>query len=119
METLWADSLGGVVDALADHCEAGEQWEKAARYLIQAAAKAKSRYGLAQAIALAGRGLAAAEKTGDPDERSRIEALTLLGDLLSLRGDLAGANGRLRAGAWAGGGRRHGVRRSPTGCTAR
>ncbi|HYI69936.1 MAG TPA: alpha/beta fold hydrolase [Skermanella sp.] len=93
METLWAGNLGGVVDALADHCEAGEQWEKAARYLIQAAAKAKSRYGLAQAIALAGRGLAAAEKTGDPDERVRIEALTLLGDLLSLRGDLAGANG--------------------------
>lgn len=93
METLWAGGLGGVVDALADHCEAGEQWEKAARYLIQAAAKAKSRYGLAQAISLAGRGLAAAEKTGDPDERLRIEALTLLGDLLSLRGDLAGANG--------------------------
>ena len=64
METLWADSLGGVVDALADHCEAGEQWEKAAHYLIQAAAKAKSRYGLAQAIALAERALAAAEKSG-------------------------------------------------------
>jgi pimeloyl-ACP methyl ester carboxylesterase/DNA-binding SARP family transcriptional activator len=93
MESLWPNGLAAVVDALADHSEAGEQWDKAARYLIQAAAKAKSRYGLAQAIALAERGLAAAEKTGDPDERCRIEALTLLGDLLSLRGDLAGANG--------------------------
>ena len=93
METLWAGSLGGVVDALADHCEAGEQWDKAARYLIQAAVQAKSRFGLAQAISLAGRGLAAAEKAGAPDERLRVEALTLLGDLLSLRGDLAGANG--------------------------
>ena len=92
METLWADSLGGVVDGLADHCEAGEKWGKAAHYLIQAAAKAKSRYGLAQAIALAERALAAAEKSGEAD-RSRIESLTLLGDLLSLRGDLSGANG--------------------------
>jgi pimeloyl-ACP methyl ester carboxylesterase/DNA-binding SARP family transcriptional activator len=86
MEALWADSLGGVIDSLADHCEAGERWDKAARYLIQAAAKAKSRYGLAQAITLAERALAAAD-------RAYVEALTLLGDLLSLRGDLAGANG--------------------------
>ena len=93
MEDLWPNGLAAVVDALADHCEAGERWDKAARYLIQASAKAKSRFGLAEAISLAERGLAAAEKTGDPDERCRIEALTLLGDLLSLRGDLAGANG--------------------------
>ena len=52
---------------LADHCEAGEQWGKAARYLIQAAAKAKSRYGLAQAIALAERALAAADRSGEAD----------------------------------------------------
>src|SRR3954469_23950436 len=52
----------------------------------------KSRHGLAQAIALAERALASAQRIGQPD-RSRIEALTLLGDLLSLRGDLAGANG--------------------------
>jgi pimeloyl-ACP methyl ester carboxylesterase len=81
-----------VIDGLADHCEAGERWDKAARYLIQAAARAKSRYGLAQAIALAERALASAQRIAQPD-RLRIEALTLLGDLLSLRGDLAGANG--------------------------
>jgi tetratricopeptide (TPR) repeat protein len=92
METLWADGLGGVVDALADHCEAGERWGKAAHYLIQAASRAKSRYGLAQAIALAERALAAADRSGEAD-RLRVQALTLLGDLLSLRGDLAGANG--------------------------
>ena len=106
METLWAGSLGGVVDALADHCEAGEQWEKAARYLIQAAAKAKSRYGLAQAISLAGRGLAAAEKTGDPDERVRDRGLDPAGRPAEPARRSGGGERRLRAGAWAGGGRR-------------
>jgi pimeloyl-ACP methyl ester carboxylesterase len=80
-----------VAEALADHWEAGEKWERATPYLLQAARKAKLQYGLDQAIGLAERAWSAANRIAEPSPLA-IEALTVLGDLLSLKGDVQGAN---------------------------
>jgi hypothetical protein len=80
-----------VIEALADHWEAGERWDRAAACLLRAAHKAKARHGLDQARQLSARALAAAERASAAIAAG-VDALVLLGDLAGLKGDPEEAN---------------------------
>ena len=117
MERIWSGNLDTVIEALADHWEAGERWDRAAACLLRAAHKAKARHGLDQARQLSERALAAAERASAAIAAG-VDALVLLGDLAGLKGDpeeaipimptLSALKPTLRAG-----------RRSPTAGTSR
>jgi hypothetical protein len=85
MEVAWAGKLSTVTEALANHWEAGERWDRAATYLLQAARDARGQYGLDHAFALADRAWRSADRIAGPTFLA-VDALTLLGDLLSLKG---------------------------------
>jgi pimeloyl-ACP methyl ester carboxylesterase len=90
MEALYSGRLDALAEPLAGHFEAGEAWDKAAGYLLQAAETAKSRYTYREGLGFSERALAAAEAGALAEER--VRALVLRGDLASLTDDLEGAN---------------------------
>ena len=71
LERLYADRLGEQVERLAHHAVRGEAWEKAIGYLRQAGAKATSRAGNQEAVALLEQALQAL--THLPDGRAKLE----------------------------------------------
>jgi DNA-binding SARP family transcriptional activator/pimeloyl-ACP methyl ester carboxylesterase len=90
IETRHADRLSSFWETLAEHCERGEAWARAARYHLSVAGRAKQRYAYATAERSCRQAAAAATKARAPDEVRR--AFELLGDVVSLRGDLEHAN---------------------------
>jgi class 3 adenylate cyclase/pimeloyl-ACP methyl ester carboxylesterase len=91
IEATYPDRLAELAEALADHFERGEVWAQAARYALDAAEKAKSRYAYRVGMQYARRALnAAAKERGLGQEW--IWAGVLLGDLASLVNDLDLAN---------------------------
>ena len=91
IETLQADRLTDVWEVLADHCERGEAWTRAVHYRLRAAERAKQRCAYATAEASCRQAAEAAAK-GSGAGVDRARALELLGDIVSLRGDLERAN---------------------------
>jgi DNA-binding SARP family transcriptional activator/pimeloyl-ACP methyl ester carboxylesterase len=91
IETLQADRLPDVWEVLADHCERGEEWTRAVHYRLQAAERAKQRFAYATAEASCRQAAEAAAKGSDTGV-DRARALELLGDVVSLRGNLDRAN---------------------------
>ena len=71
LEGLYCDRLSEQVERLAHHAVRGEVWEKAIGYLRQAGAKAASRAGNQEAVALFEQALNAL--THLPDGRSKLE----------------------------------------------
>ena len=71
LERVQAERLGEHVDRLAHHAVRGEVWEKAVAYLRQAAAKAASRAGNEEAVALLEQALQILVHL--PDGRSKLE----------------------------------------------
>jgi class 3 adenylate cyclase/tetratricopeptide (TPR) repeat protein len=71
LERLYADRLGEQVERLAHHAVRGETWEKAIGYLRQAGAKATSRAGNQEAVALLEQALQAL--THLPEGRAKLE----------------------------------------------
>lgn len=93
LERLCGEDLGDTLEKLAEHCESGELWSKAAEYLLRAARKSKERYGYRRAALLARRADEAAARLPEgANQGFRVDASTLLGDLASLEGDIARAN---------------------------
>ncbi|HEU4439311.1 MAG TPA: alpha/beta fold hydrolase [Methylomirabilota bacterium] len=91
IEALHADRLPDFWEALADHWERGEAGARAARYHLMVAERAKRCYAYATAEASCRQAAEAAARS--PDARAeQAQALELLGDVASLRGDLDGAN---------------------------
>jgi DNA-binding SARP family transcriptional activator/pimeloyl-ACP methyl ester carboxylesterase len=91
IETLQADRLPDVWEVLADHCERGEAWTRAVQYRLRAAERAKQRFAYATAETACRQAAEAATKISDSGV-ARARALELLGDVISLRGDLDRAN---------------------------
>jgi class 3 adenylate cyclase/tetratricopeptide (TPR) repeat protein len=71
LERLYADRSGEQVERLAHHAVRGEAWEKAIGYLRQAGAKAASRAGNEDAVALLEQALQAL--THLPEGRAKLE----------------------------------------------
>jgi class 3 adenylate cyclase/tetratricopeptide (TPR) repeat protein len=71
LERLYSDRLSEQVERLAHHAVRGEAWEKAIGYLRQAGAKATSRAGNQEAVALLEQALQAL--THLPEGRSKLE----------------------------------------------
>jgi pimeloyl-ACP methyl ester carboxylesterase len=91
IETVYPERLAELAETLADHFEKGEVWTKAARYALDAAEKAKSRFAYRVAMRFAERACSSAAR--DPSlEQELIWANVLLGDLASLIDDLDLAN---------------------------
>jgi class 3 adenylate cyclase/pimeloyl-ACP methyl ester carboxylesterase len=91
METLHADHLDEVIEALAHHFEHGGVSAKAAEYFLRAADRAKLRYTYPAALEFAQKALKASAR--DPALQAVCpHALELRGDLHSLMGDLEVAN---------------------------
>ena len=91
IETLQADRLPDFWEALADHWERGEAWTRAVHYRLRVAERAKQRFAYATAEARVARRRRRRRRTPTPAS-DRTRALELLGDVLSLRGDLERAN---------------------------
>jgi class 3 adenylate cyclase/pimeloyl-ACP methyl ester carboxylesterase len=79
------------VEALAGHFERGEIWEKAARYWLAAAERAKGRFAYRRGIDVAERALACAEHLEVSSDLPPT-ILALLGDLSGLLGSFEDAN---------------------------
>ncbi|MFZ1061478.1 MAG: alpha/beta fold hydrolase [Candidatus Rokuibacteriota bacterium] len=91
IEQRYADRLPEFFESLTIHFYRGEAWDKAARYDLAVAEKAKAKYAYPSAARFCRRALELAEKhEGLGDER--LQALVLLGDLSSLMDNLAAAN---------------------------
>jgi pimeloyl-ACP methyl ester carboxylesterase len=91
MEVLYSERLAELAETLAYHFEQGEVWTKAARYALDAAEKAKSRFAYRVAMLFAERARGSAAR--DPSlEQDLIWANVLLGDVASLIDDLDLAN---------------------------
>jgi hypothetical protein len=91
IEAVYPDRLAELAEALTDHFERGEVWAQAARYALDAAEKAKSRYAYPVGMQFATRARAAAVKDAGLGQEW-IWASVLLGDLASLVNDLDLAN---------------------------
>jgi class 3 adenylate cyclase/pimeloyl-ACP methyl ester carboxylesterase len=91
IEALYPSRLAEYAEMLAHHFEQGEIWAKAAHYLLNAAERAKAQYAYPHAARFCTRALEAVAQAQDLDE-ARVRALSLLGDLWSLMGDLGQAN---------------------------
>jgi pimeloyl-ACP methyl ester carboxylesterase len=91
IEAIYPDRLAELAEALTDHFERGEVWAQAARYALDAAEKAKSRYAYPVGMQFATRARAAAAKDASLGQEW-IWASVLLGDLASLVNDLDLAN---------------------------
>jgi len=91
IEARQAGRAGELAETLAGHYEHGEVWPAAARQHRLAALRAKERFAYASGVRACERAIEIAERVGGlADERE--QSLVLLGDLLSLMGDLDGAN---------------------------
>ncbi|MBI4589416.1 MAG: alpha/beta fold hydrolase [Candidatus Rokubacteria bacterium] len=91
IEERYVDRLPEFFEALALHFYRGEVWDRAARYDLEVAGKAKATYAYSSAARFCRRALELAEKHAGLDEE-RVRGLVLLGDLSSLMDDLAEAN---------------------------
>jgi pimeloyl-ACP methyl ester carboxylesterase len=91
IEAIYPERLAELAEALTDHFERGEVWAHAARYALDAAEKAKSRYAYPVGMQFATRARAAAAKDVGLGQEC-IWASVLLGDLASLVNDLDLAN---------------------------
>ncbi|HSF03272.1 MAG TPA: alpha/beta fold hydrolase [Solirubrobacterales bacterium] len=91
IEALRADRLPDYWEVLADHCERGGDWARAVHYYLRVAERAKQRFAYATAeVSCRQAAEAAAQSPTRGADRTR--ALELLGDVVSLRGDLDRAN---------------------------
>ena len=91
IEALHADRLPEFWEALAEHWERGEAGARAARYHLMVAERAKRCYAHATAEVSCRQAAEAAARSADA-RAEQAQALELLGDVGSLRGDLDGAN---------------------------
>ena len=91
IEAIYPDRLAELSETLTDHFERGEVWAQAARYALDSAEKAKSRYAYPVGMQFATRARAAAAKDARLGQEW-IWANVLLGDLASLVNDLDLAN---------------------------
>jgi pimeloyl-ACP methyl ester carboxylesterase len=91
IEAIYPDRLAELSETLTDHFERGEVWTQAARYALDSAEKAKSRYAYPVGMQFATRARAAAAKDAGLGQEW-IWASVLLGDLASLVNDLDLAN---------------------------
>lgn len=91
LQQLYPERRSELAEKLAEHCERGELWSSAIEHYLLSAAKGKSNYTYATASAYARKALRLSEERSDA-QASRIEALTQLGDLASLMGELDPAN---------------------------
>jgi DNA-binding SARP family transcriptional activator/alpha-beta hydrolase superfamily lysophospholipase len=91
IEALHADRLPDFWEALADHWERGEVGVRAARYHLLVAERARRCYAYATAEVSCRQAAEAAAKSAEAGGE-RVQALELLGDVSSLRGDLDRAN---------------------------
>jgi predicted ATPase len=102
IEELYADRLPEHYEVLAHHFSLAEDWERALGYLLKAAGKAATAFGLRQALDLYGEALEAARRLGDRGGGAR--------------GDHPARPGSSRGGQRAGPGRqRPAVGREPPG----
>jgi DNA-binding SARP family transcriptional activator/pimeloyl-ACP methyl ester carboxylesterase len=91
IEALHAARLSDFWEALAEHWERGEAWAHAARYHLMVAERARRCYAYATAEISSRQAAEAAARSADTSAE-RVQALELLGDVASLRGDLDHAN---------------------------
>jgi class 3 adenylate cyclase/pimeloyl-ACP methyl ester carboxylesterase len=91
IEAIYPDRLAELAEVLTDHFERGEVWAQAARYALDAAEKAKSRFAYPVGMQFASRAVEAATKH-ESLEQEWIWAHVQLGDLASLIDDLELAN---------------------------
>jgi pimeloyl-ACP methyl ester carboxylesterase len=96
IEESHGDRLPDFWEALAEHWERAEAWARAAHYHLSVAERARRRYAYATAERACRRAAAAVARTRD-DGAAPTRALELLGDVVSLRGDLERANESYRA----------------------
>jgi DNA-binding SARP family transcriptional activator/pimeloyl-ACP methyl ester carboxylesterase len=91
IEARHAARLPDFWEVLADHCERGEAWARAAHYHLRVAQRAKERHAYATAERSCRRAAdAAARDRGSEADSART--FELLGDVLSLQGDVDRAN---------------------------
>ncbi len=91
IETLYRDRHVAFAESLADHFDKGEVWAKAASHYLRAADKAKNQWAYGRGAGACRKALACLEHTnGLEGEKRRV--LVMLGDLLSLEGELDQAN---------------------------
>ena len=91
LEATYPDRLAELAEALTDHFERGLAWPQAARYALDAAEKAKSRYAYPVGMQYATRAREAASND-DRLTQELIWANVAIGDLASLIDDLDLAN---------------------------
>jgi DNA-binding SARP family transcriptional activator/pimeloyl-ACP methyl ester carboxylesterase len=91
VEVLHADRLPDFWESLAEHWERGEGWARAAHYHLMVAERARRCYAYATAAVSCGQAAEAAARSPEAGAL-RVQALELLGDVWSLRGDLDRAN---------------------------
>ena len=91
IQARYAHRISEFAEALAGHYERGEVWGAAAHHYRLAALRAKERFAYPSGARSCERAIEAAEREGGLAEE-RQQSLVLLGDLLSLVGDLDGAN---------------------------
>ncbi len=91
IEALHGERLPDFWESLAEHWERGEGWARAAHYHLLVAERAKRCYAYATAAVSCGQAAEAAAQSPEAGGL-RVQALELLGDVWSLRGDLDRAN---------------------------
>jgi DNA-binding SARP family transcriptional activator/pimeloyl-ACP methyl ester carboxylesterase len=109
IESREAARLPEVWEALAEHWERSHGWPQAAGYHLRVAERAKQRLAYATAERSCRRAVDAAANPGG-DAALSLRALELLGDILSLRGEVDGANESYEAAAKVPGGERERAR---------
>ncbi len=98
LEEFYAGQTDVIVLQLARHFEAAGLWGKAVAYRLRAGAQARQCYACADAIAHYERALTLAGKLAPVDSlRPRLQALTGLGELLTITGQYEPARARLEA----------------------
>jgi DNA-binding SARP family transcriptional activator/pimeloyl-ACP methyl ester carboxylesterase len=91
IEALHAERMPDFWESLADHWERGEGWARAAHYHLLVAERARRCFAYATAAVSCGQAAEAAARSPEASAL-RVQALELLGDVRSLRGDLDRAN---------------------------
>jgi class 3 adenylate cyclase/pimeloyl-ACP methyl ester carboxylesterase/tetratricopeptide (TPR) repeat protein len=91
IEALYPDSHVGLAESLAEHFEKGQDWGKAASHYLCAADKAKDQYAYGRGSELCHRALKCLSHADGREQENR-RCHVLLGDLLSLMGELDQAN---------------------------
>jgi DNA-binding SARP family transcriptional activator/class 3 adenylate cyclase len=107
MEALYNESLHEYCAQLAYHHEKAGNTGKAIEYLLIAGERAGDAYMNDEAVDLFGRALELLDSSGDPQDRRRLRALTLMGKAYEVIGKHSQAEARLRQAAELG--RRIGV----------